>query len=177
MILYIQIYIIYNFFQYLNVFNNREEVEKIYDECIEKYEETNISTNSLIYAYGILKELTEAEAVFYKLIREQKQISTEIFTSMLNCYHKCLKTDIAFELYADRYLYIDREDDMLIGSMINMCWVFKEAEKATGYWNKLNKKGFRINAKHYEGYLHALSTREDYAEDALELYTKILFHS
>jgi pentatricopeptide repeat protein len=152
----------------------RQRVEALYKESVQKHGETMVIINGLLNAYAILRELPDAKIVFQKLLTEEKQITTEVFTSMMKCYYRGLEVSTAFDMYSQRYLYIQQEDDLLIGTMINMCWVYKEAEKAMSYWNKLHNKGFRINANHYTGLLHTLSTRKDYSEEALDIYTKMI---
>lgn len=146
----------------------------LFKECVQQYGSSVIILNGLLNSYAILRELPDAKIIFQKLLNEEKEITTEIFTSMMKCYYRALEVDKAFELYSQRYLYIKQEDDMLIGTMINMCWVYKEAEKAMSYWNKLHNKGFRVNAGHYTGILHVLSTRKDYSEEGLDIYTKMM---
>ena len=122
-------------------FNKRENVEKLYNEMLAKFDKDTIILNGILHAYGILRLEKPAEKLFFEAVRNKDIISIPVFTSIIKCYSRSYNVEKAWELYNDRYLYIQEEDDMLISVMINICANQKKAEKAKNLWNKLMIKG------------------------------------
>ena len=57
---------------------------------------------------------------------------------------------------------------------MGVCSATHESEKAISIWTRMKAKGFRLNSAHYGSLIKALAAREDYAQEALDLYRKML---
>ena len=108
------------------------------------FSNNRILINGLLNSYSIMRMDTLAENLFVETVKNNIEISNQIFTSMIKCYYRCDKIDKAWELYGMRYLHLPQEDDMLINTMINICAATHDAEKAKNLWDKLLLKGFFI---------------------------------
>ena len=95
----------------------------------------------MLHSYSILRLEQPALNLFEELKRKKIRISIQMFTSMIRCYYKSGSIDKAWQLYSERYIYLNQEDDMLINTMLNICSSTHDAEKAKNLWDKLLKKG------------------------------------
>lgn len=63
------------------------------------------------------------------------------------------------------------KDDIFLGNMIRLCQKSHQAEKAIQLWKELLQLPDTIlTSLHYNSIIHALSSRKEYCEEALELY-------
>jgi pentatricopeptide repeat protein len=126
----------------------RERVHDLYYEGMAKFTNSRVLINGLLNAYSIMKQEALAENLFLEIGQKKIKLDPILFTSLVKCFYNSGSIEKAWNLYNERYVYINQEDDMLINTMINICAATHDAEKAKSLWEKLLAKGrevFMIN--------------------------------
>lgn len=116
-------------------------MKTLYEEAKSIFGHNILLLSNLVHCYAIMRMEKEAENIFEHAVQEGQKIPNSMFTSMIRAYYRSGSIEKAFDLYGDRYVHLNFEDDILINTMINICASVHNAEKAKQLWGKMRSKG------------------------------------
>ena len=178
---------------------NIEKSEEIFQIIETKFNGNNILTyNSLMKSYAVNAKPDECQSLIFQMKKNGLEPDVACYTTLIHAYDKACNFDKCWEIFDslhDQNKDIDKElkmlndkfkqnrieilskplveDDYLISMMIKICEKTHDAEKAIFLFRKMEDRGFIPSVIYFNSILAALSSRKSYANQALEMFTKM----
>lgn len=178
-----------------------ESSEKVFKEMQEKFGNSKLNIavyNSLMLAYSKIGKYGECESLLNEMKRSGLEPDIPCYTTLIYANFKGSNFDRCWEIYdnlsrQNNDLYEEYkaklgipkknsigipikpliEDEYLTGLMIRICEVTHDCEKAVSLFRKMETMGYVPSVLHFNSIILALSSRKDYAPQALDMYAKM----
>jgi len=148
-----------------------EKAEQFFDRAEEKFGPNKVLYNAMIHAYSRVPDAVKAEAMWNQALRRNVVPDTAMMSSLINAFIHSKSLEKAWEYFGKRHELRIEPDDILLGMMIRVCAIDDSAEKAKLIFEDIKKlPSVRLTCLHYNALIKALASREDYAEEAIEIY-------
>jgi pentatricopeptide repeat protein len=124
------------------------------------------------------RQIDKAEQ-YFDLAEAKFGPSIYLYNAMIHAYSRVPDTvknaAKAWEYFAKRKELGIEPDDVLLGLMVRVCTIDNSAEKAKLIFEDIKKlPSVRLTCLHYNAIIKALSSRPDYAEEAIQIYKNII---